>query len=887
MVTARTNVAGQAELKAATRARVVSELESLIAVCSLSDENQQLCGMNATSEIVSVRLSFGSNALRIHVRFRAGSGLGSTHAERMAQDISRHPILAHVPSLDSLPLRSISAVAGCDFTFAPTLAPTASPASPSVGPTPSPSSSPSAEPPIQVTIYFSADNPAVVAVTSGLGGEQAEFELMFRLIFAQVASGICAALRYSDCFPAIDWVGITYWTPNSIQVVTQFAVGQDRMRSAEGAEIHRQFQNGNMDMEVPTSFAQSPFRSGAQVDWNYGTTGPTGIPTVMPAVSAPTVNPTATPTADPTANPTASPSTTPTPTPTTTPSATPTPMPSASPSAAPTRNPSTAPSAVPSGTPTAVPSGTPSAVPTPTPTATPTATPTPMPSASPSAAPTRNPSTAPSAVPSGTPTAVPSGTPSTVPTVSEPTGVPTASEPTGAPTASEPTGAPTASEPTTTPTAPTSAPTHGPSLTPVHFTATDCGLARTDCTSGDAASYNPVFIRCIRTASREGHCWCAPPFQCSAGSPYYGCDSPGASCLSTNLQPSTPPPPTPPPTDCSFEPFIQVELSGTVRVLNVTFNSTVSTSVDSRLNFKSAVSERALLVAMGEITTAQLLAMTLEQRLYTSYGVATVAVTASMVFDDTVTIATAQIVAASYVSEPMTFEGKGYRAVRTSLETHNLAETTQSNRPTASRITSTAPSVAPTMANYVSTTAAATESDRAASATPSEDEDTGILIAVAVIAALLLVIIVIWRVSESQQTQSTNLALPPMAAPASVNMASFSLEGDNLDVTKTVTSFNNPVYAPYMPVQPSMGMPGNPSPMTMGASSSMMSAPMPPPMMGMGWPMSAPPKVQYGTPTANAYSPGPMMTPGGAQMSFVGTPGGGQPGKPGLPYWRQ
>ena len=322
-------------------------------------------------------------------------------------------------------------------------------------------------------------------------------------------------------------------------------------------------------------------------------------------------------------------------------------------------------------------------------------------------------------------------------------------------------------------------------------------------------------------------------------------------------------------------------------MLNVTFNSTVSTSVDSRLNFKSAVSERALLVAMGEITTAQLLAMTLEQRLYTSYGVATVAVTASMVFDDTVTIATAQIVAASYVSEPMTFEGKGYRAVRTSLETHNLAETTQSNRPTASRITSTAPSVAPTMANYVSTTAAATESDRAASATPSEDEDTGILIAVAVIAALLLVIIVIWRVSESQQTQSTNLALPPMAAPASVNMASFSLEGDNLDVTKTVTSFNNPVYAPYMPVQPSMGMPGNPSPMTMGASSSMMSAPMPPPMMGMGWPMSAPPKVQYGTPTANAYSPGPMMTPGGAQMSFVGTPGGGQPGKPGLPYWRQ
>ena len=234
MVTARTNVAGQAELKAATRARVVSELESLIAVCSLSDENQQLCGMNATSEIVSVRLSFGSNALRIHVRFRAGSGLGSTHAERMAQDISRHPILAHVPSLDSLPLRSISAVAGCDFTFAPTLAPTASPASPSVGPTPSPSSSPSAEPPIQVTIYFSADNPAVVAVTSGLGGEQAEFELMFRLIFAQVASGICAALRHSDCFPAIDWVGITYWTPNSIQVVTQFAVGQDRMRVRRG-----------------------------------------------------------------------------------------------------------------------------------------------------------------------------------------------------------------------------------------------------------------------------------------------------------------------------------------------------------------------------------------------------------------------------------------------------------------------------------------------------------------------------------------------------------------------------------------------------------------------------------------------------------------------------
>ena len=395
-------------------------------------------------------------------------------------------------------------------------------------------------------------------------------------------------------------------------------------------------------------------------------------------------------------------------------------------------------------------------------------------------------------------------------------------------------------------------------------------MARTDCTSGDAASYNPLLIRCVRTAPREGHCWCAPPYQCSAGSTYYGCDSPGASCLSTNLQPSTPP------TNGLFQPFIQVELSGTVRVLNVTFNGTISSSTDSRLNFKSAVSERALLV--GEITAAQLLAVTLEQRRHTSFGVATVAVTASMVFDDTVTIARAQVVAASYVSVPVAFQGKGYRAVRTSVETHNYAETTQSSRPTASRVTFTAPSVAPAVAPVTaatgSTTAAATESNRAASV--GEDEEAGILIAVVVVIAVLLVIIVIWRASASQQTQSTNLAQPPAAAPTLVNMASFSLEGDNLDVTKTVTSFNNPVYAPYIPVQPSMGMPGNPSPIAMGTSSSMTtSAPlrgMPPLGMGMGGPMSAPP-------TANAYAPGPMM-PGGTQMSFVGTPGG-------LPYWRQ
>ena len=335
------------------------------------------------------------------------------------------------------------------------------------------------------------------------------------------------------------------------------------------------------------------------------------------------------------------------------------------------------------------------------------------------------------------------------------------------------------------------------------------------------------------------------------------------------MQPSTPPRQTTPPTDGLFQPFIQVELSGTVRVLNVTFNGTISSSVDSRLNFKAAVSERALLV--GEITAAQLLVLTLEQLRHTSFGVVTVAVTASMVFDDTVTIARAQIVAASCVSVPVAFQGKGHRAVRTSVQTHNC-ETTQSHRPTASRVTFTAPSVAPAAAPVTaatgSTTAADTESNRAASA--SEDEETGILIAVVVVITVLLVIIVIWRVSESQQTQSTNLAQPPAAAPTPVDMASFSLEGDNLDVTKTVTSFNNPIYAPYMPAQPSMGMPGNPSPIAMGTSSPMRG--MPPLVMGMGGPMSVPP-------TANACAPGPMMT-GGAQMSFVGTPGG-------LPCWRQ